>query len=74
MIKFVLILHLCTFLNATECFQEQVVGLEFDDHYSCMLQGYRHAHKQIESLGEDRVNTLKLGVKFECKEIKIQKI
>jgi len=71
-IKYVLILHLCTFLNTPDCFQETIAPFEFDDHYSCMVQGYKVAGRQIENLGKDRVNPLKLAIKFECREIKIQ--
>ena len=72
MIKFVLILHLCSFLNTPDCFQETIAPLEFDDHYSCMVHGYKQSGRQIENLGKDRVNPLKLAIRFECREIKIQ--
>ena len=45
MIKFVLILHLCSTLSG-ECLDSQYVG-ELPDHYTCVKAGYVEAGESI---------------------------
>ena len=73
MIKFVLILHLCSFINLpATCYQQQLVGLEYNDNFSCMLDGYRRSGKTLENIGREDVNQKKLAVKFQCKEVIVE--
>ena len=73
MIKFVLILHLCTFINTEpSCFQNQIIGLEFNDNFSCMLDGYKRSSRTLENIGREDVNTKKLAIKFQCKEVIVE--
>ena len=71
MIKFILILHLCSTING-ECFDSQYVG-ELPDHYTCVKAGYIQAYKSFETLDKEEINKQKLAIKFECKEIKLEK-
>ena len=74
MIKYVLILHLCSFINVTPtCFQQQVVGVEYNDNFSCMLDGYKRSGRTLENIGREDVNQKKLAVKFQCKEVILEK-
>lgn len=74
MIKFVLILHFCSFLNLPPtCFQQQVVGLEYNDNFSCMLDGYKKSGRVLENIGREDVNVKKLAIKFQCKEVIVEK-
>ena len=71
MIKFVLVLHLCSFLpGATSCLTSQYVG-EFTDYYSCARTGYIKAYESLESLNKDNINKNRLAVKIECKELEV---
>ena len=73
MIKFVLILHLCSFLNLPPtCFKQQVVGVEYNDNFSCMLDGYKRSGRTLENIGREDVNTKKLAIKFQCKEVIVE--
>ena len=72
MIKFVLILHLCSTLSG-KCLDSQYIG-ELPDHYSCVKAGYIQAFKSFETLDKEEINTSKLAVRFECKELKVEAI
>ena len=72
MIKFVLILHLCSTLSG-ECLDSQYVS-EHDEYYTCLKYGYAQAYVSLDSLDKEEINNKKLAVKFECKEIKQEKI
>ena len=72
MIKFVLILHLCSTLSG-ECLDSQYVG-ELPDHYTCVKAGYVEAYKSFETLDKEEINEQKLAIRFECKEIKQEKV
>jgi len=75
MTKFILILHLCMFEGETpNCFSSQVYTFEFNDHYSCVRQGYVSAHKSLDNLTIEEINKNKLAVRIECKEIKMENI
>ena len=48
--KFILVLHLCMFEGEPHCFKENIVAFEFNDHYSCVKQGYISAYKSLDAL------------------------
>ena len=73
MIKYILILHLCTFFNP-QCYQQRIIPLEFTEHFDCLIEGYKRSSKHIEALGREKVNKGKLAIKFECKELKMEQI
>ncbi len=72
MIKFILILHLCSSLTG-ECFENQTLS-EHDDHYSCVMNGYAQAYTSLQTLDITDINERKLAIRFECKELIIEKI
>jgi hypothetical protein len=69
-LKFILILHLCSFAGEPNCFSSQYVA-EFKDHYSCVQAGYAKAYESLSSLEIDNINKNRLAVKIECKEMEI---
>ena len=71
MIKFILVLHLCSFLpGATSCLTSQYVG-EFTDYYSCARAGYAKAYESLSSLEINNINKNRLAVKIECRELEV---
>ena len=72
MIKFVLILHLCSSITGV-CFENQTIS-QHDDHYSCVMNGYVQAYTSLKTLDITDINERKLAVRFECKELTIEKI
>jgi len=69
--KYVLILHVCSFLNADipVCTSTHLVPLQFENYKECILQGYKSSHNTLKELYGDRVEEEKLAIKFECKEV-----
>ena len=73
--KYVIILYLCSFINAqSACYSEKVVALEFDDYYDCILEGYKQSYTHLANFDKDRINKEKLAIRFQCKEIKLENI
>ena len=69
--KYVLILYVCSFLNATNpnCTDSHVVPLEFEKYSDCILQGYKSAHNILITLYSTRIEDEKLAIKFQCREV-----
>jgi len=73
--KYVIILYLCSFVNVqSTCYSEKIVGLEFDNYYDCILNGYKQSHNHLASLDKEKIIEQKLAIRFQCKEIKTEKI
>jgi len=72
MIKFILILHLCSSLTG-KCLETQTVA-QHDDYYSCVKNGYVRAYTSLDTLDKEVVNQQKLAIRFECKELKVEKV
>ena len=73
--KYVIILYLCSFVNVKPvCYPEKIVGLEFDNYRSCVLDGYKQSHNHLASLDKEKIIKEKLAIKFQCKKIKMENI
>ncbi len=71
--KYVIILYLCSFVNAQPtCYSEKIVSLEFDNYYDCILNGYKQSHNHLASLDREKIINQKLAIRFQCKEIKVE--
>ena len=51
-----------------------VVPLEFISYEDCILQGYKSSHNTLVELYRDRIESEKLAIRFQCKEIKLGEI
>ena len=69
--KFVLLLHVCSFLNTTVpvCTASHIVPLEFNTYKDCILQGYKSSHNTLKELYNDKIEKDKLAIKFECRQV-----
>ena len=73
--KYVIILYLCSFANVPPtCYSEKIVALEFNNYYDCILDGYKQSHNHLASLDKEKIIEQKLAIRFQCKEIKTEKI
>ena len=73
--KYVIVLYLCSFINAqSTCFSEKIVSLEYNNYYDCILDGYKQSHNHLASLDREKIINQKLAIRFQCKEIKSEKI
>ena len=69
--KYVLLLHVCSFLNLSEpvCEATHVVPLQFETYQDCILQGYKSSHNTLIEIYSYRIEKDKLAIKFECREV-----
>lgn len=79
MIKFIIVLHLCSMITGQCPSSYFSVKHEFQTHYDCVLNGYAVAQKTFLELKKaesyvDNIEKNKLVVKFECREIKLPDI
>ncbi len=56
------------------CSDSHVVPLEFISYEDCILQGYKSSHNTLVELYRDRIESEKLAIRFQCKEIKLGEI
>ena len=74
MTKFVIVLYMCSMLS-NNCPSSHFPGYSFNSHSECVEYGYRLAQRSLKFLSEDedwskdRINTEKMVIKFECKEL-----
>jgi len=78
MTKFMLILYMCSMVT-NDCPSNHIPGYTFTSHTDCVQMGYRIAHntfkslEEIEEFDKEYVETNKIVVKFECKELDTKK-
>tara|TARA_Y100000004_G_scaffold184025_1_gene232525 strand:- start:815 stop:1084 length:270 start_codon:yes stop_codon:yes gene_type:complete len=74
MVDYILILWLCSTITG-KCIDSHIPGYQFKSHYDCVYNGYALAQRSLKFLSEDeewsrdRINTEKIVIKFECKEL-----
>tara|TARA_R100001440_G_C2508022_1_gene117544 strand:- start:1104 stop:1316 length:213 start_codon:yes stop_codon:yes gene_type:complete len=64
MIKFLLVIKVCSALDGT-CLPEQPVGLH-DSWYNCAVAGIGESISLMNVIGEDLINRNKLVIGFSC--------
>ena len=45
------------------------MAFEFEDYYSCVRTGYHQAYKSMDAMTKEEINTSKIAIKIECKEL-----
>ena len=68
--KFVLILHMCSFVTL-QCPVANMSPFEFDNWHDCAIKGYELSAESMRDLPKDKVNKEKIAIKFECKEVAV---
>ena len=77
--KYILILYVCSMATGT-CPTKTISGYQFNTHYDCVDAGYKLAYNNFKSLGDlqdlekNYIEENKIAVRFECKEILVNKI
>ena len=72
--KYIIILYLCSYVNVEPvCLPGKILSFEFDSYNLCILEGYRQSYAHLKDLDQDRVNEEKMAIKFQCKEINLEK-
>ena len=53
MIKYVLILHLCTYFAEPVCTSEKIMPYEYSSYHDCITQGYIHSYKDLMNMDKN---------------------
>ena len=67
--KYLLVLHLCSFLTQTCPGMVHPQG-KYDSWKECAIAGYKISGDTMATIPKDKINKGKLAIKFECIEIK----
>jgi len=67
--KYLLVLHLCSFLTQT-CPGMVYPQGKYDSWKECAIAGYTISGDTMATMPKDQINKGKLAIKFECIEIK----
>ena len=69
--KFLLTLIMCSGV-ANTCLPPIQVDQKFDGLYSCLMSGYAESVAKIEEIGQEKINTNLIHIKFYCTPIEDQ--
>ena len=69
--KFLLTLIMCSGI-ANTCLPPFQVDQKFDGLYNCLMSGYAESVAKIEEIGEEKINTNLIHIKFYCTPIEDQ--
>tara|TARA_R100001510_G_scaffold42038_1_gene38400 strand:+ start:379 stop:612 length:234 start_codon:yes stop_codon:yes gene_type:complete len=72
--KWILITYICSVATG-ECPSNSITGFQFNNHYDCVVAGYKYSHnkftklEELEELEREYIEQKKLVIKFECKNV-----
>ena len=69
MIKFTLIIWVCSFLGQQTCMQPIEHPVLFNSWYECARTAHRESSKILSEMGYKRVNESRIGIKYYCRSI-----
>ena len=73
--KWILITYICSIATG-ECPSNSITVFQFNNHYDCVVAGYKYSHnkftklEELEELEREYIEEKKLVIKFECKGLK----
>ena len=65
-------------MNTNDCPSSTISGYQYNNHYDCVLSGYKLAHnsflnlKELEEFEKSYIEDKKIVVKFECKALQVE--
>ena len=77
--KYILILYVCSMASGT-CPSSSISGFQVDPHYDCVEAGYKLAYNNFKNLNtleefeKDYIEKDKIVIKFECRDLLVNKI
>tara|TARA_R100001463_G_scaffold24595_1_gene58561 strand:+ start:180 stop:404 length:225 start_codon:yes stop_codon:yes gene_type:complete len=74
MVKFVLLMWLCSSVPGNECKVVPTPTILFDDHYECSLYGYKYSHTLFSNFDREFVNEHSVYAKFTCTPKKVSDV
>ena len=69
MIKFTLIIWVCSFLGQQTCMPPMEYPILFDTWYECARKAHQESGKILSTMGYKKVNESRIGIKYYCREI-----
>ena len=69
MIKFTLIIWVCSFLGQNMCMAPIQFPIMYDSWYECSRTAHQESMKMMSNLGYKVVNRDKIAMKYRCEEI-----
>ena len=69
MIKFTLIIWVCSFLGQQACMKPLQYPVLFDSWYECTRTAHQESRKILASMGYKSVNESKIAMKYSCQAI-----
>ena len=67
--EFVLTMIICAYVEGkTSCVPPVIVKNNYEDGYTCMLDGYTKSYDKIVEIGREDVNKFNIYIKFGCNE------
>ena len=70
MIKFTLILWVCSFLGQNMCMAPIKSTILYDSWYECSRAAHKESIKILSKIGYKEVNDAKIGTRYTCQVIK----
>jgi len=70
--KFVLVIIMCSGYQGL-CMDPHKFPDQYDDVYSCLIDGYQKSIEKTEEIGRKEINKHKIFFKFDCYESKAYK-
>jgi len=69
--KFILVLWVCSFLPGQPlvCFPPMKFPTIYNSWYECSIDAHTQSKKVLSTIGFKRVNDIKMGTKYICKEV-----
>jgi hypothetical protein len=67
--KFILIIWVCSFLEAQQCLPSLQYPKAFDSWYECSRTAHKESIKMLSKLGYKYVNEHQIAMKYSCKRI-----
>ena len=69
MVKFTLIIWVCSFLGGTKCMPPIEYPTQFNSWYECSRTAHKGSVKILSKLGYKYVNENKIGMKYSCQKV-----
>ena len=69
MVKFTLILWVCSFLGGTKCMPPIEYPTQFNSWYECSRTAHLESVRLLSKMGYKYVNEYKVGTKYSCKPV-----
>ena len=68
MIKYILIMVICSGIPGNQCKPIPTPISEFDVYHKCFIYGYDHSSLMLKSLDPRTINEFEMFTAFDCKE------